>query len=94
MPNWGLEAGTTWACIALLTAAAILLAGAIAFVAFRRRGARPDDADAEIIRREMLDECFEKGEMSREECEGRCKGFGHPGERPRIPSSAPADLAP
>jgi Zn-dependent protease with chaperone function len=94
MLNWGLATGATWAGAALLVAGVVILVGAITLLVRWLRGARSDEFGAELIGHEMLDECFAKSEMSREDCEGRCKGFGHPCEKPHLPPSAPADLAP
>jgi hypothetical protein len=92
--NRELAAGAVWPDALFLIAGVAILVAAISFLARRLRGTWADGPDAELIRREMLDECFAKGEMSREECEGRCQGLGHPGERPRLPPSAPANLQP
>jgi hypothetical protein len=70
----------------VITAVAVLLLIRL----LRRNG--PQDFDAELIRREILDECFAKGEMTREDCGGRCEGFGHPREAPHPPPSVSANL--
>jgi hypothetical protein len=87
--NWELATGAWSDALFLIVGVAIVVA-AISFLARWLRGTWADGPDAELIRREMLDECFARGEMSREECEGRCQGFGHPGENPtpRPPTSS------
>lgn len=92
--NWELATGATWLDALFLIGGVAILVAAISLLAHRPRGAWPEGPDAEVIRREMLNECFAKSEMSREICEGRCQGLGHPGERPPPPPSAPADLQP
>lgn len=86
MQNWALEAGATWPSALLPIAMLAILCVAIGLLMRRLRGTPREELDAEPIRREMLDECFAKGEMSREDCEGRCQGLGHPrgggGSRP------------
>ncbi len=90
--NWVLANAATGIDALFLIGGVAILVAAISLLARRPRGAWPEGPDAEVIRREMLDECFARGEMSRDECEGRCQGLGHPGERPAPPPSAPADL--
>jgi uncharacterized membrane protein len=72
--------GATWLSALLLIAMLVILCVAIGFLVRRLRGTWRDEIDAEPIRREMLDECFAKSEMSREDCEGRGKGLAHPRE--------------
>lgn len=92
--SWEFANGATWPDALLLIAGVAALVAAMGLLVRQLRNTWPNGPDAEQIRREMLDECFAKGEMSREECEGRCHGFGHPGERPLPRPSAPADLQP
>src|SRR5262249_1672862 len=50
------------------------------------------ELDLDLIRREMLDECFAKGEMFREDCEGRCNELTHARETTHPPPSARSNL--
>jgi hypothetical protein len=90
VPDWLL--GSTEAVGPLLLGATIVITAVAVLLLIRllRRNG-PQHVDAEQIRREMLDECFAKGEMTREECEGRCDGLGHPREAPHPPPSASVD---
>ena len=92
VPDWLLGATGTWVG-PLLLVVTVVIAG-VGFVLLTRllggNGQRAFGADQ--IRREMLDECFAKGEKLREDCEERCKGMGHPREPPRPSVSAPPDL--
>lgn len=89
--SWQLATGAVWSDALSLIVGVVILGAAISFLARWLRSTWPDGPDAEQLRREMLDECFAKGEMSREECEGGCQGLGHPGERRLPPRSAPYD---
>jgi hypothetical protein len=45
-----------------------------------RRGERRRSADDAQVRHEVIDECFAKGEMTREECESGCVSRGDCGQ--------------
>ncbi len=77
--NWVLATAATWLDALFLIGGVAILVAAISLLARRPRGAWPEGPNAEAIRREMLDECFARGEMSRDECEGRCQGLGASG---------------
>ncbi len=90
--GWDFGSAGTWiGPLLLLAAAAGVIVG---FLARRLVRIRQGEFEAELICREVRDECFAKSELAREDCEERCKGMGHPRETPRPPPSAPPDLAP
>lgn len=78
--DWGLGSAAAWVSPLLLIAIVVIAGAVIGFLARRMGGATQRELELDLIRREMLDECFAKGEMFREDCEGRCKGLAHPRE--------------
>jgi hypothetical protein len=75
--DWGLGSAGAWVSPLLLVAIVVITAVVIGFLARRMPGATQRELELDLIRREMLDECFAKGEMFREDCEGRCNGLAH-----------------
>jgi hypothetical protein len=70
--DWGFGLAGAWATPLFLIVLA-LIAGVVIWFVARRIGVTPQrELELELIRREMLDECFAKGEMFREDCEGHC----------------------
>jgi uncharacterized membrane protein len=91
--DWGLGSAGAWVSPLLLIAIVIITGVVIGFLARRMGGATQRELELDLIRREMLDECFAKGEMFREDCEERCKGLAHPRETTHPPPSAPSNFA-
>ena len=81
LPNWEWLSPTIWS--ALVVAIALLLI--IASGRHARRG-RLDDV---LVRHEVIDECFAKGEMTRDECERGCTSQGNCHVEPSISESQP-----
>lgn len=81
LPEWEWLSSTTW--FAVITAIALLLI----FGASRRTG-RAGLEDFHV-RHEVIDECFAKGEMTREECERGCTSQGNCHASPSVTASRP-----
>ena len=89
----GLGSAGAWVSAPLLIAVVIITGVVISFFWRRMGRATQRELELDLIRREMLDECFAKGEMFREDCEGRCNELAHARETTHPPPSARSNLA-
>lgn len=79
LPEWEWLSPTVW--FAFIVAIALLL------IFGGRRGARRGQRDEFHVRHEIIDECFAKGEMTREECERGCAAQGNCHASPSVTDS-------
>ena len=79
LPEWEWLSPTVW--FAVIAAIALLL------IFGGRRGVARGRLDEFHVRHEVIDECFAKGEMTREECERGCASQGNCHASPSVTAS-------
>ncbi len=81
LPEWEWLSPTVW--FAVIAAIVLLL------IFGGRRGVGRGRLDEFHVRHEVIDECFAKGEMTREECERGCASQGNCHTSPLVTASRP-----